>query len=167
MSEEGMAFLAPTPLPYGTGNDMSNSLGWGASTPDTRALCTRAGALRWLRMLRAAACTQIDVWHVEASVSKALGGAICTLRGGEEIVSSLHSMTARCLLYMSLGADAQLVRTVEMHRTNLRAGNMLVYTLAGMLRMMTYVTAARTSAPHPRPLTHARLYLHTAGDIRL
>ncbi|CAE7616186.1 DGK2 [Symbiodinium pilosum] len=122
-------------LPLGTGNDFSQSLGWGGRNPDPDVLirddCAvlKSMVTDWV----GASSSKNDVWTVTLKVDDEDGVIYKKnhpLREGEHDIKELKTSM---LLYCGIAKDAELAYNVELHRTKSQCLNKLVYIWQGIL----------------------------------
>lgn len=127
--------IAIAMIPLGTGNDFSQSLGWGSTNPNRDALARNDWeALRhmveeWCK----ATPSYTDVWGVTVKVDEQTG----TIYQREEPLLQLDGeevteLETYMLLYCGIAKDAELAYRVEMHRTKSQCCNKLVYGWQGL-----------------------------------
>lgn len=127
--------IAIAMIPLGTGNDFSQSLGWGSANPNGDALARNDyEALKhmveeWCK----ATPSYMDVWQVSVKVDEQTG----TIYQREEPMLELDGeevteLETYMLLYCGIAKDAELAYRVEMHRTKSQCCNKLVYGWQGL-----------------------------------
>ncbi|KAI9283343.1 ATP-NAD kinase-like domain-containing protein [Sporodiniella umbellata] len=127
-------------IPFGTGNDFSQVLGWGRTIPHKDILGKRLTHLEELitERLQNSEAARLDIWQIEMS---AFEDGYVRLAGPErkdghdvlEIDSQDRakkpSITKKMSNYMSIGVQGYVGSGFEKHRAGNRLANMLVYTI--------------------------------------
>ncbi|KAI9358735.1 ATP-NAD kinase-like domain-containing protein [Pilaira anomala] len=127
-------------IPFGTGNDFSQVLGWGRTIPQKDILGKRLQNLESLitERLQKSEAARLDVWEVEMTACE---GGYVRLAGPQrkdghdvlEIDERLQqgdypSVTRKMCNYMSIGVQGYVGSGFEKHRAGNRFVNMMVYT---------------------------------------
>eukprot|EP00930_Biecheleria_cincta_P102971 TRINITY_DN94846_c0_g1_i1.p1 TRINITY_DN94846_c0_g1~~TRINITY_DN94846_c0_g1_i1.p1 ORF type:complete len:431 (-),score=68.85 TRINITY_DN94846_c0_g1_i1:202-1494(-) len=133
--------IAIAMIPLGTGNDFSQSLGWGSANPNGEALARND--FEALKHMVEAWCkatpSYMDVWQVSIKVDEQTG----TIYQREEPMLDIHGeevteLETCMLLYCGIAKDAELAYRVEMHRTKSQCCNKLVYGWQGLCISMHF-----------------------------
>ncbi|RYG57467.1 hypothetical protein EON66_00335 [archaeon] len=120
----GLGAVPIAVLPLGTGNDCAQVLGSAAPSFTVPALTL------WLQRVATARVVQTDVFDLSFDTQP--GGSIVCVRDGVETQLAETSVRGTTALYTSVGLDARLVYTVELHRQRSRILNKMMYFLAGV-----------------------------------
>ncbi|KAI7877399.1 hypothetical protein K492DRAFT_180828 [Lichtheimia hyalospora FSU 10163] len=128
-------------IPFGTGNDFSQVLGWGRTIPHRDIIghgLQHLEALVMERLLRSEPA-RLDIWQVEmtAHASGYVRLAGPDRRDGHDVAevkpsnqgNTAHSLTRKMCNYMSIGVQGYVGSGFEKHRAGNRIANVLVYTI--------------------------------------
>eukprot|EP00929_Paragymnodinium_shiwhaense_P098045 TRINITY_DN59598_c0_g1_i1.p1 TRINITY_DN59598_c0_g1~~TRINITY_DN59598_c0_g1_i1.p1 ORF type:complete len:1287 (-),score=257.26 TRINITY_DN59598_c0_g1_i1:111-3971(-) len=124
---------------YGTGNDLSRVLGWGAAQTDSGFL-TPAGLRAFVTKWRCASVASLDVWSLYVH-TKPAGGFQVVQRDGSLSLSAAdaarmnvkshadgcHAMSRLFVNYFSMGVLSQMGIAFDKQRSGSRLQNMMVY----------------------------------------
>ncbi|KAG1168995.1 hypothetical protein G6F70_008768 [Rhizopus microsporus] len=127
-------------IPFGTGNDFSQVLGWGRTTPHVDILGKRLLHLEQLitERLQSSEAARLDIWEIEMS---AYSDGYVRLAGpkrkdGHDVLEisqqnndQVPYLTRKMSNYMSIGVQGYVGSGFERHRAGNRLVNMLVYTI--------------------------------------
>ncbi|KAI9311921.1 ATP-NAD kinase-like domain-containing protein [Dichotomocladium elegans] len=127
-------------IPFGTGNDFSQVLGWGRTIPHKDVLGNGLHHLEELvcDRLTHSEPARLDIWGVEmtshssgyvrlAGPERADGHDIPEIRNYDDI--SRYSFARKMSNYMSIGVQGYVGSGFEKHRAGNRLANMMVYTI--------------------------------------
>ncbi|KAI8882591.1 hypothetical protein K501DRAFT_333936 [Backusella circina FSU 941] len=128
-------------IPFGTGNDFSQVLGWGRTIPHKDILGKRLSHLEQLvtERLHQSDAARLDVWEVELTAHTSgyvkLAGPP-TRKDGHDVLEindsprqqECPSMTRKMCNYMSIGVQGYVGSGFEKHRSGSRYTNRMVYT---------------------------------------
>lgn len=128
-------------LPFGTGNDLSRTLGWGPAPPRTL-LDNNGRCLRdYCSMLADKASRTpvlFDMWTI--SIRVRTGGSFVEVENRQEKrmaeESARREYTVNMCNYFSIGSDAKVTFAFEKQRTGSKVGNQLQYILQGGKAML-------------------------------
>lgn len=119
-------------IPFGTGNDFSRAMGWGASAPSPLIGRKNRALFQRLEKVMESDVSALDVWNCAITVREGTGsftevkdGKVVPAYEGERTIN--HEM----MNYFSVGADAEIVFNFEQHRTKTQFGNKRVYVRKG------------------------------------
>lgn len=130
----GLSSIPVAVLPLGTGNDCARSLGMKALPSAASLRAMKA----WVHKVTRAPVVSTDVFEVAFDTFD--GGGIVCVRNGEETQLSETVVRGTALCYCSVGTDARITFTVELHRKKSRLLNMLTYFLAGAINNFAFRT---------------------------
>jgi len=144
-------------IPFGTGNDFSRAMGWGASPPNPL-IGPNLSALRArIETIVESEAGPLDTWICEIKVADSGGcfkevkdGKVVETHKGEKLLA--HEM----INYFSFGADAQVVFEFEQSRTKSQLGNKLVYVRKGTNQVINRPKTMRKMLKHKGGLTNLR-----------
>lgn len=122
-------------IPYGTGNDFSNSFGWGVSPPHNL-LSHNMKELRELaKMWLQAETRSHDLWDIEVYLNPK-GGRILQQDGKrKERKNPGPTFRKKMGNYFSFGPESKIGYDFDKRRTKSRGANKLVYALSGVKRL--------------------------------
>ncbi|KAF4740593.1 hypothetical protein FOZ62_001870, partial [Perkinsus olseni] len=100
-------------IPYGTGNDFSQSLGWGKTISSDLPGKKNKALGKWIDDWMMASLHYFDLWQ-----------------------QNVLSITKPRSNYYSIGLDAAILKEFQKKRTQTRAGNHLMYAYSGMKKMV-------------------------------
>lgn len=126
-------------IPFGTGNDFSQVLGWGRTIPQKNILGNRLQHLEDLitERLQKSEAARLDVWEIEMSARE---GGYVRLAGpqrkdGHDVLEIDYEQRGdypviqrKMCNYMSIGVQGYVGSGFEKHRAGNRFANMMVYT---------------------------------------
>jgi len=156
-------------LPFGSGNDMAQTLKWGATTAE-----------KYLKDIRSiireivlhTKVTQVNIWE---TIMTFRTRGDCLMIGedlrersifGKEVKSRIKKgkYIHKCYMvnYFSMGDCAKIGYEFEMNRTRSRLGNMCMYVCSGAKR---YCCACCWSQEERRPLNEQIKYARKGSDI--
>jgi len=117
-------------IPFGTGNDFSRAVGFGASAPRPLLGKKLSALKKRCRSFLEASVRPLDVWQVSVHIG---AGSIKEVKGGKIVETNKGSLVLEedMVNYFSLGADAQVAFEFEQKRTKSQLGNKLVYVQRG------------------------------------
>ena len=123
-------------IPFGTGNDLSNSLGFGGE-------CKVGGIRNFQRVLYTyiiATIGKIDVWEVSVKLDSKDGGMYEMINKREQFKKDSENNLVKIFKktfvnYFSMGYDARVGYTFEPKRTSKRCYNRCLYCLIGADRI--------------------------------
>ncbi|GBG30126.1 Diacylglycerol kinase [Hondaea fermentalgiana] len=121
-------------IPFGTGNDLARTLGWGSSPP-TPLIGTGMKALTdRIRMIHAAEEIPLDVWLIKVRLGA--GAEACFEEVKDKKIVKAHSgkreLEEVMINYFSIGADGELMFAFEQNRGKTQFANKRVYARKGM-----------------------------------
>ncbi|CAO3699507.1 unnamed protein product [Rhizopus stolonifer] len=127
-------------IPFGTGNDFSQVLGWGRTIPHADILGKRLSHLEEIitERLQNSEVARLDIWQVEMSAHSdgyvRLAGP--KRKDGHDVLEIASQngeekpmITKKMSNYMSIGVQGYVGSGFEKHRAGNRLVNMLVYTI--------------------------------------
>mmetsp|Transcript_33676 Transcript_33676/g.54039 ORF Transcript_33676/g.54039 Transcript_33676/m.54039 type:complete len:508 (+) Transcript_33676:189-1712(+) len=127
-------------IPFGTGNDLSRVMGWGAKPPSPL-IGTGMSALRdRIRMIYEADQIPLDVWVCTVHLRSDGEGGFFEEVKDKKIVrthSGKQSVSQPMINYFSLGADGELMFAFEQNRRSSQLGNKLLYLRKGMRQTLS------------------------------
>ena len=130
-------------LPFGSGNDLSASLGWGRDPPSN---LWDPFMLKWMQ----AVPHHLDLWNIKVQVHHAGGiGKVNKTRDSvekiiiEENKSKKLKFTRLMSNYFSIGLDARIGLGFDKHRTTSKCCNRFMYFWEGLKKMCCCVKTAR------------------------
>lgn len=123
-------------MPFGTGNDLSHSLGFGNE-------CKVGGIRKFHRVLYTyliGTLAKIDIWELSVSVSKTNGTIFDVIKNGEKIKedenhNKVFEFKKTFVNYFSLGFDARVGFQFEQHRSSSRCCNKFIYAVEAAKRI--------------------------------
>ncbi|KAI8393995.1 ATP-NAD kinase-like domain-containing protein [Radiomyces spectabilis] len=132
-------------IPFGTGNDFSQVLGWGRTIPNKDLLGTRLQNLESLicDRLEKAEAARLDIWQIEMEShpggyvrqagpkNRKDGHDVAEVKGDKEVHDPVEGdlqIVRKMCNYMSIGVQGYVGSGFEEHRAGKRLANMLVYT---------------------------------------
>ncbi|KAF4660626.1 hypothetical protein FOL46_006068 [Perkinsus olseni] len=127
-------------IPYGTGNDFSQSLGWGKTISSDLPGKKNKALDKWIDHWMMAALHYFDLWQVTVELHP--GGRFTAgrreevIREGDDPKQNVLSITKPMSNYYSIGLDAAILKEFQKKRTQTRAGNHLMYAYSGMKKMV-------------------------------
>ncbi|GBG30125.1 Diacylglycerol kinase [Hondaea fermentalgiana] len=132
----GLEHLPIGVIPFGTGNDFSRAMGFGASAPVPLVGAHMLALKKLMIATLEAQEASLDVWKVR--IAKGPNGKFFEVRNGAitEAYESEDVIEEEMINYFSLGADAQIVFEFEQQRTASQLGNKLVYVERGTHQLM-------------------------------
>eukprot|EP00933_Yihiella_yeosuensis_P056464 TRINITY_DN5565_c1_g2_i1.p1 TRINITY_DN5565_c1_g2~~TRINITY_DN5565_c1_g2_i1.p1 ORF type:complete len:338 (-),score=26.55 TRINITY_DN5565_c1_g2_i1:60-1073(-) len=121
-------------VPLGTGNDLSQALGWGSANPTESALLSddyaglKAMATAWYH----ARSEMHDVWRMTIKCDPNTGAIFQKERAlvGDD-GHDRTSLDVDLLLYCGIAKEAEVAYNVELNRTSSQCGNKCMYALQG------------------------------------
>ncbi|EER17449.1 diacylglycerol kinase, epsilon, putative [Perkinsus marinus ATCC 50983] len=123
-------------IPYGTGNDFSQSLGWGKTIDSTLPGKGNRALNQWIHHWAGASVHYFDLWQVTVDVHPGgwftEGAQEQVIQTSEDLKQNALSITKSMSNYFSIGVDATILKEFQKKRTRSRAGNHLMYALAGL-----------------------------------
>jgi diacylglycerol kinase (ATP) len=121
-------------IPLGTGNDFSQTLGWGKESPDLLSADFEKLKKRVTYWLSAQE-ESLDIWMVEAEVQEY--GKFEKVEDGQNRNLEVQAITRHFCNYFSVGVDGKIGYSFDSHRTSSRIGNLAVYGAMGLLKSFT------------------------------
>lgn len=128
-------------IPFGTGNDFSQVLGWGRTITHKDVLGQRLSNLETLILdrLECSDAARLDIWEVEmeaydsgyvriAGPDREDGHDVAEVRKNSKEVGQPTALKRKMCNYMSIGVQGYVGSGFEKHRAGNRLANMLVYT---------------------------------------
>jgi len=123
-------------MPFGTGNDLSNALGFGNA-------CDVGDIDHFQRVLYTyliGVNSKIDIWELSINMDKINGAMYDVITNGEKIKedndkNKILTFKKTFVNYFSLGFDARVGFQFEQRRTSNRCCNKVVYALEGAKRI--------------------------------
>ena len=123
-------------MPFGTGNDLSHSLGFGNE-------CKVGGIRKFHRVLYTyliGTLAKIDIWELSVSVSQINGTIFDVVKKGEKIKEDenhkkVFDFKKTFVNYFSLGFDARVGFQFEQHRSSSRFCNKFIYAVEAAKRI--------------------------------
>ena len=123
-------------MPFGTGNDLSHSLGFGNE-------CKVEGIRKFHRVLYTyliGVLAKIDIWELSVSVSQINGTIFDVVKNGEKIKEDenhkkVFDFKKTFVNYFSLGFDARVGFQFEQHRSSSRFCNKFIYAIEAAKRI--------------------------------
>ena len=157
LAERGLADVPIAAVPFGTGNDLSRTLGWGGGQPPPSLTGRLFSDLRdHTRLVATAQPTLFDIWEITISAAaRDVGGGFFNVRDGKEVPLESEKMSELAstasppgeratrrvgeqvhvelmMNYFSIGADAAMCFDFERNRPKGSAAmNKLVYAIEG------------------------------------
>ncbi|KAF4659055.1 hypothetical protein FOL47_007732 [Perkinsus chesapeaki] len=122
-------------IPYGTGNDFSQSLGWGKTVKSGFPGKDNTGLNKFIEDWNTAVVKGYDLWDVNFELYE--DGKFVVAGSNKEMMddnSAVTTISKPMLNYFSLGVDAAIGKTFENMRTGSRIGNKMMYGMAGARR---------------------------------
>jgi len=123
-------------IPFGTGNDFSRAMGWGASAPKPLIGHNKKALKARMAQMFESAVGPLDTWLVDIKLRE--GGAFYEVKDGkvQQSHEGQQELTHEMINYFSCGADAKIVYEFEQRRTKSQIGNKMVYVERGMNQMV-------------------------------
>lgn len=128
--DRNLATVPVAILPLGTGNDMARTLASAAPR-----LSDPYELSAWLTRVRRARVIAKDVCEVSFDTYE--GGSVVCVRDKMETQLAERAVRGISIMYLSVGIDARLVYTAELHRRRSRALNKLNYFIVGAYNVFT------------------------------
>ncbi|CAO0798623.1 unnamed protein product [Mucor circinelloides] len=127
-------------IPFGTGNDFSQVLGWGRTIPDKNILGSKLQNLQELitDRLEKSEAARLDIWQIKMTSypsgyvreagpkERRDGHDVAEVK--EPVTENNHEMIRKMSNYMSIGVQGFVGSGFEAHRAGNRLANKLVYT---------------------------------------
>ncbi|KAG1090957.1 hypothetical protein G6F42_019557 [Rhizopus arrhizus] len=127
-------------IPFGTGNDFSQVLGWGRTIPDKNILGSKLQNLQELitDRLEKSEAARLDIWQIKMTSypsgyvreagpkERKDGHDVAEVK--EPVTENNHEMIRKMSNYMSIGVQGFVGSGFEAHRAGNRLANKLVYT---------------------------------------
>ncbi|KAI8047723.1 ATP-NAD kinase-like domain-containing protein [Gilbertella persicaria] len=128
-------------IPFGTGNDFSQVLGWGRTIPDKNILGSKLQNLEELisDRLEKSEAARLDIWQIKmvsypsgyireaGPKDRKDGHDVAEVKGSEQSSLKEDVLTRKMSNYISLGVQGYVGSGFEAHRAGHRLGNMFVY----------------------------------------
>jgi len=121
-------------IPFGTGNDFSRALGWGATAPSPLVGKHFKYLKERVQMFLDSDIGVMDCWNCDISLEDSENSHLREVKDG--VIKETHlgqkMITHEMINYLSFGFDAQIMFEFEQQRTKSQLGNKLVMARKGL-----------------------------------